>query len=193
MAASLETSNPFSCQEAVELYNEMKLKREYAYLSFAFGRDDNYAHLCPDKIATKSQFNINVLVADNMNIIISHWFRIYNEKKKIDTNTFSLIIKEYFDETDDEFNYELILKEIHETDHCCYFILDYFFDLIFILWIPDTAKAKEKILHSAYAQDFKRYLDDISTTITASNKDKLTEMVIMRKLLNRLKKPDLYG
>merc|ERR1711916_22268 len=86
--------------------------------------------------------------------------------------------------------YEDFLEKLPEND-CRYGIFDYEFNddgrdqskILFVVWAPDTAKIKQKMLYASSKAEFKKKLIGISTEIQATDLAEIDEDSVREKVL----------
>merc|ERR1711991_807609 len=87
-------------------------------------------------------------------------------------------------------SYDAFLEELPENE-CRYAIYDYNFNadgrdqskILFVVWAPDTAKIKAKMLYASSKAEFKKKLIGISTEIQATDLAEIDEDSVREKVL----------
>ena len=167
--------------KAVEKYEEMKLRQDYAYIMFRFV--SNKIEIRKEVKKNEIKDKHDMLIVDKMDLIIALWFRECIHKQQFNTNIFALIIKSYFEIANGDY-VAAFVKEVVDTmnKQCCYAVLDWNNKLAFVCWYPENAKSIDKMRHACYGQVFKSNLEGISCTIQANDSTELTVEIIEERL-----------
>ena len=174
---------------AAAKFNEMKLRREHAYIVVRIESDDtNWPYNCFVKQQVKKDEFPNEkhrLIKSQINHIVSYLWRQSsndtNQNNDINTNMYSSIILDYFQFAGEHRNY---IKELtgyitsNHVDRCCWIILDWNNKFCMIAWSPDIAKGKDKMVHASCKELFESKLEGIHRKCGATDKCELSEDVI---------------
>ena len=180
------------CQAAAEKFDEMKSKKEHAYIVVRISN----RKCIVDKEMKKEKFPNEkcTLIKTKMDHIVSYLYREcnhinnMNELNDIDTIIFSRIILQYFQY---EGEYRDYLKEMVEDilsnyrDLCCWIIVHWNDKFCFISWVPDFAKARSKMWHASTSQRLKSQCIGLRISYSATDESELSEEGVKEKTKSR--------
>jgi len=134
----------------------------------------------------------DAVVTEFNNIKIGHKYR-YIQMKLTDDMT-EIEIEKTVEPSGD--TYEQFVQQL-PSDDCRYAVYDFHFDtgksgqreqLIFLLWCPDSAKVKKKMLYAASKDALKKKLVGINHEIQATDYSDLNQKDVTEKILLKMVK-----